>query len=228
MEDKSFSELLNNTIAEKSLLQHPFYRKWSEGKLTVTELREYAKQYYYFVKHFPRFVSCVHSNCEDIEVRRMLMQNLSDEEGYKSEYKDHPSLWLDFAKSLGLSDEEISNTKPLDETKALIDGMYELSRSCQYELGLAALYAYESQIPEIAKTKINGLKHHYGIESDTALKYFTVHEEFDVYHSQDELNAIIRKCTESGNSDYVVSTAEKSSWFQWNFLDGIYNNFCQS
>ncbi|RIK49487.1 MAG: dehydrogenase, partial [Ignavibacteriae bacterium] len=78
MEDKSFSELLNNTIAEKSLLQHPFYRKWSEGKLTVTELREYAKQYYYFVKHFPRFVSCVHSNCEDIEVRRMLMQNLSD------------------------------------------------------------------------------------------------------------------------------------------------------
>ena len=65
------------------------------------ELQEYAKQYYHFVKHFPMFVSSVHSNCSDPEVRRMLVENIADEDGYKTGISDHPTLWMNFANSLG-------------------------------------------------------------------------------------------------------------------------------
>lgn len=225
---ENFTEELNKVIADKSLLQHPFYQKWNEGQLTKTELQEYAKQYYHFVKHFPRFVSCVHSNCDDVNVRQMLLQNLADEEGFKSDYKDHPSLWMDFAKSLGLTEGEVKNSTPLRETEDLVDGMYELSKSSQFELGLSALYAYESQVPEISKTKIDGLKKFYGIDSEEALRYFTVHEEFDVYHSKDELDAIIKQCESTGTNGEAVTTAKEAAQFQWNFLDGIYENYCKN
>lgn len=221
-----FVSEINDKISSKSLLNHPFYQKWNEGALTQEMLKEYAKQYYHFVKHFPRFVSCVHSNCDDFKTREMLMANLADEEGYKSEYKNHPALWMDFAKSLGLTEDEVRNTTPLRETEYLVDGMYELSRSNESQLGIAALYAYESQVPEISKTKIDGLNKFYGINKPEDIAYFTVHEEFDVYHSKEELDAIIESCKSEEEQKRVVTTVDEAAALQWNFLDGIYNTYC--
>lgn len=221
-----FVQEVNQKIASKSLLNHPFYQKWNEGALTQEQLKEYAKQYYHFVKHFPRLVSCVHSNCDDFDTRQMLMQNLADEEGYKSEFKNHPELWMDFAKSLGLTEDEVRNAVPLRETEYLVDGMYELAKSQDNELGIASLYAYESQVPEISKTKIEGLKKFYGINSDDAIAYFRVHEEFDVYHSKEELDAIIKKCKTDEEKKRVINAVDEAAALQWGFLDGIYNNYC--
>lgn len=221
-----FVSEINDKISNKSLLNHPFYQKWNEGTLSQEQLKEYAKQYYHFVKHFPRFVSCVHSNCDDFKTREMLMANLADEEGYKSEFKNHPALWMDFAKSLGLTEEEVRNTIPLRETEYLVDGMYELSRSSESQLGIAALYAYESQVPEISKTKIDGLKKFYGISKAEDIAYFTVHEEFDVYHSKEELDAIIASCKSEEEQKRVVTTVDEAAALQWSFLDGIYNTYC--
>lgn len=226
MQTELFVTEINDKILSKSLLNHPFYQKWNEGTLTQEMLKEYAKQYYHFVKHFPRFVSCVHSNCDDFKTREMLMANLADEEGYKSEFKNHPALWMDFAKSLGLTEEEVRSSTPLRETEYLVDGMYELSRSNESQLGIAALYAYESQVPEISKTKIDGLNKFYGINKPEDIAYFTVHEEFDVYHSKEELDAIIESCKSEEDQKRVVTTVDEAAALQWNFLDGIYNNYC--
>lgn len=38
---------------------HPFYLKWIESKLTLDELREYSRQYYFFVENFTMFVIAV-------------------------------------------------------------------------------------------------------------------------------------------------------------------------
>ena len=81
--NEQFVQELGKVLEEKSILKHPFYQKWNEGKLTIGELQDYAKQYYHFVKHFPMFVSSVHSNCMDTETRKMLVENIADEDGYK-------------------------------------------------------------------------------------------------------------------------------------------------
>ncbi len=225
---EQFISEVNDTIGRKSLLEHPFYQKWNEGKLSVDELREYAKQYYHFVKHFPRFVSCVHSNCEDVDTRKILMQNLADEEGYKTEIDDHPKLWMNFAESLGLSEEEVKSAEPIREVEDLVDGMYELTRSHDFTLGLAALYAYEAQVPEVSRTKIDGLNKFYGINSEKALEFFKVHEVADVYHSQDELNTMLQEIKSRDDQKRLINTIDESATLMWNFLDGVYNNYCRN
>lgn len=224
-EEKFISEV-NSVIEKKSLLKHPFYQKWNEGTLTKTELQEYAKQYYHFVKHFPRFVSCVHSNCDDVKTRQILLENLADEEGFKTGIEDHPRLWINFAESLGLNEEEVKNAKPIREVEDLVDGMYELTRSPEFTLGLASLYAYESQVPEISRTKIDGLKKFYGIDAEKAIEFFTVHEVADVYHSKDEMDIMVKNNLSLEDQKRLINTVDESATLMWNFLDGVYNNYC--
>ncbi len=223
---ETLSSALKQSISTYNLLNHPFYLKWSEGTLTLEQLREYAKQYYQFVRHFPRLVSAVHSNCEDPATRTMLMQNLADEEGYKSEFKNHPDLWMDFAMSLGLTPEEVNSCIPLQETQNLVAGMYQLARSDDSLTGLASLYAYESQVPEVVLSKIEGLKKFYGITAPESLAYFKIHAEYDVWHSADELQAIVSGLTTEKQSKEVIHAAETSAMLQWKFLDGIYHTYC--
>ena len=226
LNQENFTNELNSVIAKSNLLEHPFYQKWNEGKLSIEELREYAKQYYHFVKHFPRFVSAVHSNCDDIEIRKTLVENLADEEGFKTGIENHPSLWINFAEGLGLSADEVRNAEPIAEVNELVKGMYDLTKSEEYIKGLSALYAYEMQVPEISKTKIAGLKNFYGVDSNKAIEFFTVHEEADIYHSKDELNIILDKTDSKEKQTEVINAAETSSKLMWKFLDGVYNNYC--
>ena len=73
-----FSKTLNEKLDQYHLLNHPFYRAWNEGKLTREIIKDYAEQYYQHVKAFPRYISATHSICEDIEKRRILLENLQD------------------------------------------------------------------------------------------------------------------------------------------------------
>ncbi|HMS65594.1 MAG TPA: CADD family putative folate metabolism protein [Ignavibacteria bacterium] len=226
LSEEKFIAEVNSVIEKKSLLNHPFYQKWNEGTLSKLELQEYAKQYYHFVKHFPRFVSCVHSNCEDVKTRKILLENLADEEGFKTGIEDHPRLWINFAESLGLTEEEVKNAKPIREVEDMVDGMYELTRSPEFTLGLASLYAYESQVPAISRTKIDGLKKFYGIDSEKAIEFFSVHEEADVYHSKDEMDIIVKNNLSLEDQKRLINTVDESATLMWNFLDGVYNNYC--
>ena len=65
----------------------------------------------------------------------------------------------------------------------MIDNFFKNGRS-SYAEGLASLYTYERQIPEIAETKIRGLKNHYGVTSKEGLEFFEVHKAADVYHRE--------------------------------------------
>src|SRR5713101_5861381 len=60
---------LNLLAAEMSLLKHPFYQQWAAGTLSAQRLGNYAIQYYRHVEAFPRYLSALHSRCEDLETR---------------------------------------------------------------------------------------------------------------------------------------------------------------
>lgn len=176
------SAAIDAAIEDRSMLAHPFYQAWEEGALSREALREYAKQYFHHVEAFPRAVSAVHANCPDAKGRRLLAENLAEEEGLGEGKDDHASLWLGFAASLGADEDEVRNVDVNEETHTLIETFRKLSRR-SYASGLAALYAYESQLPAIARTKIKGLVERYDIIEPRALKFFEVHEVADVEHS---------------------------------------------
>jgi len=221
---KQFINELGNILEEKSILKHPFYRKWNEGKLSLGELQEYAKQYYHFVKHFPMFVSSVHSNCTDKDIRRMLVENIADEDGFNTGIEDHPALWVKFANALNVSESDCENTPPVSRVKDSIDGFYSLCRNNDYRIGLAALYGYEKQIPEVSKVKIEGLKKFYNIDGEEDIKFFSVHQEADIYHSRAELDALIKSCKTDEEKQNVLNSVKESARLYWQMLDGVYVN----
>ena len=89
------------------MLKHPFYQAWTEGRLPLDTLRAYARQYFHHVEAFPRAVSAVHSACPDRDGRRMLAENLAEEEGIEAGKQDHATLWLMFACGLGESEDAV-------------------------------------------------------------------------------------------------------------------------
>src|SRR5690242_15332575 len=91
-------------ISRKHLLTHPVYRAWTRGDLSREALQDYARQCYRHVAAFPTYLSAVHSNTDDQEIRRQLLPNLIDEE---AGHPNQPELWLQFSDSLGLSREGV-------------------------------------------------------------------------------------------------------------------------
>ena len=210
-----FSKELNKKLDEYHLLKHPFYKSWNEGKLTREIIKDYAEQYYQHVKAFPRYISATHSLCEDLEKRRILLENLQDEE---KKGADHPTLWKNFALAIGANVEKIEEVKKYDFTKDLIDNFFKNGRS-SYAEGLGSLYTYERQVPEIADTKIRGLKNHYGVNSKEGLEFFEVHKEADVYHREacEKLLDGLSKKEQDKAEKAALSTAK----YLWNFLSGM-------
>ena len=210
-----FSKELNKKLDEYHLLNHPFYKSWNEGKLTREIIKDYAEQYYQHVKAFPRYISATHSLCEDIEKRKILLENLNDEENRDS---DHPKLWKNFALAIGADAEKIEDVKPDQFTKDMIDNFFKNGRST-YAEGLASLYTYERQILEIAETKIQGLKKHYGVTTEEGLMFFEVHKGADVVHRQ-ECEKLLNELTEAEQKK-AETAALTTAKFMWNFLSGI-------
>ena len=210
-----FSKKLNKQLDQFHLLNHPFYKSWNEGKLTREIIKDYAEQYYQHVKAFPRYISATHSLCEDIEKRKILLENLNDEENRDA---DHPKLWKNFALAMGADAKKIEEVKADQFTKDMIDNFFKNGRS-SYAEGLASLYTYERQIPEIAETKIQGLKKHYGVNSKEGLEFFEAHKKADVYHRVEceKLLDALSKEEQSKAEIAALSTAK----YLWNFLSGI-------
>jgi pyrroloquinoline-quinone synthase len=189
MTSEQFLEALDALIAEKHLLKHPFYQLWSAGKLTLENLREYAISYYPHVAAFPTYVSGVHSGCEDAALRQELLENLIEEERGA---ENHPALWRRFAAALGAEDSDLTSTPRTPEVAQTIAEFRRATREGSVAAGLAALYAYESQIPEVSTTKREGLAAFYGVRDPEATRFFSVHEQADVWHRQVEREALGR------------------------------------
>lgn len=204
---------LNEIISEYSLLKHMFYQAWSKGELSQEILQRYAAQYYNQVQSFPRFISRVHTNCPQIEARKVLLENLVDEEIHGT---DHPALWMQFANGMGASKEVVLNDMPLPETKTMVDTFYDLAQR-DWRDGLCALYAYECQVPEVSASKIEGLKKFYGISDEHTLEFFTAHQAYDVEHSR-HVADLIEKYVEPERAERATREAAIALW---GFLDGM-------
>jgi pyrroloquinoline-quinone synthase len=212
------STAIDAKVAERAMLRHPFYQAWTEGRLPLETLRDYSRQYFHHVEAFPRAVSAVHSACPDRDGRRMLAENLAEEEGIEAGKQDHASLWLMFAEGLGETQDAVRAQDLNPETTALIDTFRRLSRQ-SYAAGLGALYAYESQFPGVAAAKIEGLIDRYGISDEPTLRFFRVHESADVEHS-----AVCRELLDHlspAERDEAVAAGEELAGALWNFLSGV-------
>ena len=200
-------------IEERSLLKHPFYQMWSDGKLNLDSLAGYSKEYFQLVKAVPSFMTPIIEKAPN-HVINELINNQQEE-------SDHIKSWIKFSGELGVSENELINYKGLEKTRKSVMDLSELMST--YEGGACAMYAFEKEIPKISQTKLDGLAEFYGISTEEATEYFKLHTEADIRHAASWKN-ILEKA--SSDSDNLIQIADKSISAQNLLLDSCYEAYC--
>ena len=224
MDTAEFFHALEHRIAKYDLLTHPFYKAWSAGELTRGELRLYAQHYYHHVHAFPSHLAAFGLRLEEGELRRAVLVNMCDEKGVEDrpgrESVPHSDLWLDFAEGMG-STRNLEWHHPLPEVRHLIAHFQRLASEGLPEEALAAFYAYESQVPRIAKEKARGLQETYGADHKTC-GYFSLHATADEYHARVWREQLGKRLADNPSaSEKALDAAENTSRMLWRAMDGI-------
>lgn len=204
---------IDEMIEERSLLKHPFYQMWSDGKLSLNSLSGYSKEYFQLVKAVPLFMTPIIEKAPH-DVISELIDNRQEE-------SDHIKSWIKFAGELGISESELIKYDGLEKTKKAVSELSELMNT--YEGGACAMYAFEKEIPKISQTKLDGLAEFYGISNPEATEYFKLHTEADIRHAASWRNILEKTST---NSDNLIKIADKSISAQNLLLDSCYETYC--
>ena len=200
-------------IEEKSLLKHPFYQMWSDGKLTQESLAGYSKEYFQLVKAVPFFMTPIIEKAPDSVV--------SELSANQQEESEHVKLWIDFAGELGVSEDELIPYTGLTKTLKAVSDLNELMNT--FEGGVCAMYAFEKEIPKISQTKLDGLAEFYEMTSNEATEYFKLHIEADIRHAASWRNILEKSSTDSNN---LLEIVDKSISAQNLLLDSCYEEYC--
>ena len=204
---------IDERIETRSLLKHPFYEMWSDGKLTLESLAGYSKEYFQVVKAVPSFMTPIIEKAPKSQIKE-LIDNQQEE-------ADHIHPWIKFSGELGISEEELINYDGLDKTKKAVSNLSDLMNT--YEGGSCAMYAFEKEIPKISQTKLEGMAKFYGMSNDNATEYFKLHTEADIRHAAAWQNILE---TSSTSTDDLMQIAEQSISAQNLLLDSCYEEYC--
>lgn len=215
--DSIFISEVEAILREKSLLRHPFYKMWSDGKLGMEALRGYAKEYYSLEAAFPRLLLEARKHNSDKADDKVIMENYEEE---TARGETHADMWLDFAEGLGLKREQVKGWKPLGPTRRTLKEIESMTKK-GYLVGIAALLAYEANLQETSATKIEGLKKHYGLTDRRSTEFFAVHGIVDVKHSDDWKIILSKKAKTPEEQAEVKRAVGRSMDSLWSFLDGI-------
>ena len=206
---------LDEATADKRLLEHPFYQAWAAGTLTQEDLAFYSTQYWRQVESFPGYLDALVGRIEPGTARTSIEENLADERD-----DDHPGLWVRFAEALGTDRATLDSTPAEPETKACVADFENATKGASVPFALGMLYAYESHTPEVAETKVTGLRDYYGIVGDAA-EYFQLHGELDVEHSRELAAAIAEVATNDEDRAEAEAGAKAGAAAIYGLLDGV-------
>lgn len=204
---------IDEMIEERSLLKHPFYQMWSDGKLTLDSLSGYSKEYFQLVKAVPSFMTPIIEKAPNSVISE-LIDNQQEE-------SDHIKSWIRFAGELGVSESKLIYYEGLEKTKKSVSDLSELMNT--YEGGACAMYAFEKEIPKISQTKLDGLAEFYGMSNEEATEYFKLHTEADIRHAASWRTILEKTSTDSNN---LIQIADKSISAQNLLLDSCYEAYC--
>lgn len=206
---------LDQAFDDKRLLDHPFYKAWAAGRLSTDALAHYAGQYWRQVEAFPSYLGSLRERLDEGSARDTVEDNLADElDG------DHQGLWLRFAEAVGVSAVDVHGAPLEPETRVCVGAFRNGTSARSTAFGLGMLYAYESQTPDVARTKVQGLRDHYGIDGD-GVSYFELHADLDVEHSAQLVTAIDEVAATPDGRAEAEAGARAGAEAIWTLLDGV-------
>ena len=209
----SLIKQIDEMIEERSLLKHPFYQMWSDGKLTKESLAGYSKEYFQLVKAVPTFMTPIINNAPESIVEELVAN--------QNEESDHIVPWINFASQLGISEDDLLSYSGLTKTRQAVSNLNSLMNT--FENGSCAMYAFEKEIPKISQTKLDGLSEFYNMTDDRSTEYFKLHTEADIRHAASWRNILEKSVTKPSD---LIHIADESISAQNLLLDSCYEEYC--
>jgi pyrroloquinoline quinone (PQQ) biosynthesis protein C len=200
---RAFAEIL----VERRLLDHPFYRRWEAGGLQAGELARYAEEYRHLEKMLPSVLAQTASGLPAGPARALVEESLHDELAVP---EPHVELFESFAIAAGAGE----SATPGAAAQRLTELQRQAAAS-QPVAALAMIALYEVQAAEIARTKSDGLREHYGFDP-TGTRFWDVHATMETQHAQWSLEAL---ASLDPAVDEITEAAGAAADAWWGFLD---------
>ena len=175
-----FMQRLEALQAEVATERNRVWERVADGTLSMELLRRLCQEYYFLGKWYTSEFGSLVANAPDVDAVTLggsehfvhWTQNLADETGFAGD-RNHVDMKVDWARMLGLSDDDLLNYRAMPESiGSVFTTLYYMRRS--YEEGLAAFgWAGErfAASTNYARMMFEGMRDHYGIEVEN----FRVH-----------------------------------------------------
>ena len=206
MRPQPIDEVLAEAIVGRRLLTHPFYRRWEAGTLAQGELAAYAEQYRHIERELPVTLAAIAEALPAGRARDLVEANLADELGTP---EPHAELFERFAQAAGASPDA-----PATPSTAALLAVVRTTAANDPVAALAMIAAYEVQAADIAASKGDGLRRHYGFDAEGTF-FWDVHRTQELDHAGWSMEALAAL---DADLDVVQAAATVSADSWWLFL----------
>ncbi|MDH3503070.1 MAG: iron-containing redox enzyme family protein [Nitrospirota bacterium] len=231
-----FQKKLLDVMAQK---HHWAWSYFSGPTLTKAQLKiHFQQEYAVYVRDFPVFLARIHGKNPPLEVRRMLAENIYEEDtGKLSLGTSHPELFMKMMKGLGFRPGDFEKIRSLPATRRYRAWLDRISNSSDWVLGAAVMTIFvegsvndRQELLHPAKSKTRRhiqekITHHplvqYQGVSPKAMDLIRAHQMVEAGHRHDAYAMVVNYAQEISQQEAVLTFMEKSLQHWLRYRDGV-------
>jgi pyrroloquinoline-quinone synthase len=225
--NSNYQSAIDCLFQEAGLGETPYIRALKDGKLTVEQFRGGALQGYHVVRFFPRFIAALIANIDDHMERLDLIGNLLEEHGGLHEERFHVTTYKEFLYGLGISREEIEQSRPIPGVQAYNRALYDLCAHRPYLEGVAAMGVVE-QVVAMVSPLVSTAALSTGLLSKERLRHFDGHAVIDVDHAQETYRIADRYFDDPELREQILTGLSLGMYYHLRLYEDMFNFVCAS
>jgi pyrroloquinoline-quinone synthase len=219
---------LQQVLHQRHPQPHPVRQLLLSGRLTKEQLQWWAKNQFHEFRNIHRFFGIRYQKCPIPELRRMLLENMVEEEGedlFGGKYPSHRELWVQFAQGIGIDSADILHYQPLPGIRAALEMYVSLVQQSHWAVAIGTGLVFEGGGPKRMKEEREALEKYYPWIPIACLDFFRAHEYHDEGHGDMVTSVIKQHCMEVKLQEEMREAVRQRSDIMWLQNDSIYNAF---
>jgi pyrroloquinoline-quinone synthase len=219
---------LQRVLQQRHPKPHPIRQLLLSGRLTKEQLQGWAQNQFHEFRNIHRFFGIRYQKCPIPELRRMLLENMVEEEGedlFGGKYPSHQELWLRFAEGIGIQRDDLLNYEPLPGIRAALEMYVSLVQQSHWAVAIGTGLVFEGGGPKRMGEERQALERHYSWIPPAALDFFRAHEYHDEGHGSMVIDVIKQHCMAVDLQTEMRAAVRQRADIMWLQNDCIYHAF---